>query len=347
MTNQSGYNTSPENASHKCDVEGESIMKNDAASLDISKTSTRGPQEDATNPQGHSAPPQEEVTKSHGVAGNTKEPTAPVTEHDLKYLGGAPQLVVAMDFDGTLAPFSDDPSACRAEDGAIEALTELSQIPGTTVVVISGRNLTQLSDVTGLDPQRASEASSPGDGIIRMVGSHGAEAADQPTSDLSETQRTQLTKLKQFAEDQAKRTPGMWVEYKPFSVSLHVRTAEDKTIASAAVSEFQRFAQRTPGSKITLGKDIFEVAVSQATKGSYMSELLERMSPPVDAVVFAGDDTTDETVMAILHKERDISIKVGEGSSQGNRRLDDCVAVRDFLVRLASIRSSMISSLHS
>lgn len=273
------------------------------------------------------------------VAEQDVEPIAPVTEGDVAYLAGASQLVVAMDFDGTLAPFSDDPAACRAEAGAMEALDDLANLPGTTVLVISGRNLQQLAGATLLDPARAAQAGEPGDGVIRMVGSHGAEAADGPAIALSDVQRELLGELAQFAEAQAKRSPGMWVERKPLSVGLHVRTAEDKAVAADAISEFQEFALENTTCKVTLGKDILEVAVSQASKGGYMSALLERMSPAADAMVFAGDDTTDETVMAILREGRDIGIKVGEGPSAGNRRLCSTTDVRDFLMRLAQERS--------
>ena len=93
---------------------------------------------------------------------------------DLDRLAQVDQLLVAMDFDGTLAEFSDSPTDVRAVPGAIEALQDLAACPGVLVVLISGRHLTQLSDVSGL-PILAN----PGDGDVRLVGSHGAQPADQ------------------------------------------------------------------------------------------------------------------------------------------------------------------------
>ena len=50
----------------------------------------------------------------------------PLSDQDIASLAAAPDLLVAMDFDGTLAHFSDDPYGVRAVDGAIDALTDLA-----------------------------------------------------------------------------------------------------------------------------------------------------------------------------------------------------------------------------
>ena len=69
---------------------------------------------------------------------------------DLSYLAAAEKLLLAVDFDGTLAEFSDSPTDVRAVPGALEALRELAGLPGVTVLIISGRQLRELSAVTGL-----------------------------------------------------------------------------------------------------------------------------------------------------------------------------------------------------
>lgn len=304
------------------------------------------------------------------------EQIQPLNSEDIAYLAAAPLLVVAMDFDGTLAPFSDDPAACRAETGAMDALKDLAAMPGTHVMVISGRNLQQLAGATELDPAIAALAPAPGSGsldgaptpdssagavapasphsahaapagIVRMIGSHGAEAADGPALALTDAQKELLSQLARFAERQAARCAGMWVERKPLSVGLHTRTAVDPAIAADAIAEYQDFAQENPACKVTLGKNILEVAVSTATKGRYVQSFLEAFEQnagrPVDAVVFAGDDTTDETVMEMLTPGRDLGIKVGDGASAGNRHLAATTDVRDFLLALRDARSQRLS----
>ena len=257
---------------------------------------------------------------------------------DIAYLANVPNLLVAMDFDGTLAHFSTDPYQCRAVEGSFDALHSLSAISNTSVMVISGRNVELLSAVTEIDPAHAAKAATGGDGIIRLVGSHGAEPADQPMVNLSDPQRELLGQLAHFAETQAQREPGIWVERKPFSVGLHTRAAKDRSIALDAAGEYRAFAQDCEGAKVTMGKDIVEVAVVSMTKGKYLSTFLERAVPAMDAVVFAGDDTTDETVMSMLRPGQDIGIKVGEGESAATRRVETPEDIRDFLVQLAAAR---------
>lgn len=75
----------------------------------------------------------------------------------------AARLLVASDFDGTIAPIVADPEAAQADRGAIAALRTLVALPATRVAIVSGRALADLA-------ARTAEL----DGAIR-VGSHGAE----------------------------------------------------------------------------------------------------------------------------------------------------------------------------
>ena len=51
-------------------------------------------------------------------------------------LAAAPALLIALDFDGTLAPEVDDPAAARALPAAHAALLALHALPGTTVALV-------------------------------------------------------------------------------------------------------------------------------------------------------------------------------------------------------------------
>ncbi len=77
-----------------------------------------------------------------------------------------PRVLVAVDFDGTLAPLVTDPLQARALPGGLEALREAAALDGVTVAVVSGRDLATLETLTGLGP----------DADITLIGSHGAES---------------------------------------------------------------------------------------------------------------------------------------------------------------------------
>ncbi len=279
---------------------------------------------------------------------------------DLTYLAAAEKLLLAVDFDGTLAEFSDSPTDVRAVPGALEALHELAGVPGVTVLIISGRQLRELSAVTGLPV-----LDSPGPEDIRLVGSHGAEDSLSDSTATTSEDATGST-ADGTAEDSANPTPsaraevlqtlgehaeqiaaddrGMWVEYKPYSVGLHTRQAANPEAAEQANQRLAEFAAtcRTPAVpvQVTWGRDILELSVATATKGSYVAGL--RTQLPEHVVFFLGDDVTDETVLATLTQPRpDIGVHVGgrlADTTAATRSLGSPFDVRDTLQQLAELR---------
>ena len=53
-------------------------------------------------------------------------------------------ILVALDFDGVLAPLRDDPDASAVLPRGAEALAELAHRPGVTLALISGRSVVDL-----------------------------------------------------------------------------------------------------------------------------------------------------------------------------------------------------------
>lgn len=263
---------------------------------------------------------------------STPFPTA-LTAADSENLAHAHNLLIAMDFDGTLAPLHTDPTQCRAVPGAIDALLGLAELPGTTAMILSGRNLQLLGIGTQLDPWNC--------GQLLLVGSHGAQPADHPTPTLTHEQHLLLSEIGAAAQQCALKDPGMWVETKTLAVGLHTRGAHDPHVAQAALDEFRRWASARPGAHLTEGKKILEVSVSSVTKGSYLKEFLRSATPAFDAVAFAGDDTTDETAMSILNPATDLGIKVGDGDTAAHRRVASPEELRDFLQLVFASRSRM------
>lgn len=257
-----------------------------------------------------------------------------LSDADLSGLAATPDLLVAMDFDGTLAHFSDEPTGVHAVPGAMEALEGLAALPNTEAMVISGRNLDQLAHATML----------PVHGPVRLVGSHGAEPADGGAADLSPEQRSWLGELRSQAESIATEHEGAWVEVKPLAVGLHTRLVPDKQLAEQLNKRLADFAATSELSQVTWGKDILEVAVDKTTKGSYIEDFRRayaRQHGRELRVLFAGDDTTDESVLSTLcyspatppttTPAPDIGIRVGGGETSATHRLDTPEDVRGFL----------------
>ena len=74
-----------------------------------------------------------------------------------------PRLLVASDFDGTLAPIVNDPADARPCPSRPTPSSRLPQLPSTTVALVSGRALAVLRELSGMPVE------------VHLVGSHGAE----------------------------------------------------------------------------------------------------------------------------------------------------------------------------
>ncbi|MFD0785234.1 trehalose-phosphatase, partial [Micromonospora azadirachtae] len=74
-----------------------------------------------------------------------------------------PQLLIACDYDGTLAPIVEDPSKAVPLPESVAAIRAMAAMPQTTVAVVSGRALRDLAALSRLPSE------------VHLVGSHGSE----------------------------------------------------------------------------------------------------------------------------------------------------------------------------
>ncbi|MUL79634.1 trehalose-phosphatase [Mycolicibacterium sp. CBMA 226] len=237
----------------------------------------------------------------------------------LDTVAATPRLLVTSDFDGTLSPIVNNPADARALPAGAAALLELAELPQTFVALVSGRALDVLREISEMPP------------TVHLVGSHGAEF------DTGFTQTVDDALLSQIVDsltEIASRYPGAAVETKPASVALHVRNA------SAADGEAALAAARTAGTQwaaeATAGKAVLEFAVITTNKGSAIDVLRER--DDATAVVFLGDDVTDEKAFARL-RDGDVGVKVGPGPSAAQYRIGSPEDVAEALAYLARRRA--------
>lgn len=228
---------------------------------------------------------------------------------------GPDGLLVALDFDGTLSPFVDDPMKARplpAADASIRRLVGA----GVAMALVSGRNITDLAERA--DPPAGTH----------LVGSHGAEQGQMlsaglraETFSLTETEQSTLIELARALREVVADRPGAWVQIKPSAAVVHTRQSspEDAIAATTdAVATAVRF-----GLHAMRGKNVVEIAVVAASKGQALDALRRRLELAGGGpVLFAGDDTTDENAFEVL-QPGDIGIKVGEGATAADFRVAD------------------------
>lgn len=118
------------------------------------------------------------------------------------------------------------------------------------------------------------------------------------------------------------------------ATAVHTRGL-DPLVALAASQAAVGAAAAYGQVEVMHGKDVVEFLVAKATKGAALMALVEATG--ADAVLFLGDDVTDETVFARL-RPTDIGIKVGPGDTAAAYRVDDPPAAAAVLALLASLR---------
>ncbi|UYQ78103.1 trehalose-phosphatase [Glutamicibacter sp. JL.03c] len=239
------------------------------------------------------------------------------------------KILVALDFDGTMSPIVDRPEDARPLPESAELFVQLQQLPGVFAALVSGRNLASLAQVY---PEPMPEF---------CIGSHGAERRvpepfqaswiDKP---LSAEQKNLLAQVTAELAAVADRHAEVSLEYKPSATVLHVRRASPQA-AAAALHEAKTALQPVAGVKLLEGKAVLEASVHQGDKGESLFWLKELLQ--VDAVLFIGDDVTDENGFKVLDAT-DLGVKVGSGPTAARHHIASPQDLPELLQNLISMR---------
>jgi trehalose 6-phosphate phosphatase len=225
-------------------------------------------------------------------------------------------LLVASDYDGVLAPLVGDPSAAVPLPGVGAALQRLAAHDDVVVALVSGRGVADLRAVSGFE------------GPYRWIGSHGAEYDGPLTGELAASRDALADRLAPLVA----AVPGARLEVKPASVAVHVRQVADRAAAAALLRE----ARALVDSSLTVkpGKEVLEVAVTDADKGTALRRLITEIGPA--STIFLGDDVTDEDGFRALGPS-DATVKVGDGETAARHRVPDPAGALVVLERLADL----------
>jgi trehalose-phosphatase len=199
-------------------------------------------------------------------------------------------VVVACDFDGTLAGIVDDPDAAAPVDGAVDALRALAEL--CPVAVVSGRGLDDVRSRIGLDG-------------IWYAGSHGFELCDSAgvrhDHPDAETGAGHLDAAKNAVDRLVAATPGTSVEHKPYAIAVHHRGVDPDT-ADELAAAVDAIAADHEGLRISGGRAVIELRPDiDWDKGRALEWIVDQLgADEATRVVFAGDDLTDEDALAVV-----------------------------------------------
>ena len=249
---------------------------------------------------------------------------------ELADLATTERLLVALDFDGTLAPLADEPMSVRALPAAGDAVLALAALPDTWVALVSGRTLHDLRVI----------AEHADDSPLLLAGSHGAEywmpGEGERASVDDEGALAHRDALRARAEVLVDPLPGAWIEPKTFGFAVHTRLSDAASASEAYAAVDRLVAAEAPHWRRRTGHNIVEYSFRDEGKDTAVRTLRELTA--ATAVLFAGDDVTDEDALTSLEPS-DLGVLVGDRPTHATLRVPDIPAMAALLVRLAELRS--------
>ena len=230
-------------------------------------------------------------------------------------------LLLLLDYDGTLVPFTPTPELARPDAALLGLLRALAARPDTEVHLVSGR------------PQDVLE-SWLGDLPVWLHAEHGFVSRDPATRQWvaagefgGSWREPVLAMLREITQ----RTPGSLVEVKAAALAWHYRMADQETGARRANELRLHLNQLLSNQPVEIlaGNRVIEIRPYGVHKGRIVPPLSpERLA--ATAIVAIGDDRTDEDLFGALPPEA-ITIKVGPGETKARFRVDGVAAARQIL----------------
>jgi trehalose 6-phosphate phosphatase len=242
------------------------------------------------------------------------------------------RLAVLLDFDGTLAPYTDRPYEATLPPRGRDALVRLAENPWCLVGVVSGRALDDVRARVGL----------PG---LYYVGNHGLEIAGPDLALVHEAtaaSRDFIGECARRLRERLSAIDGVFVEDKGLTLSVHYRLARRDQTARIPRVVLEEIGRMPPGRVVVRrGKMAIDIRPDvEWDKGRAVDWLLTHVTGPAwrrrCAVVYAGDDGSDEDAFATL-SGHGITIRVGtHQTTAAAYRADDEAELAGFLGRLAA-----------
>nr|AAZ67593.1 80A08_8 [Brassica rapa subsp. pekinensis] len=214
---------------------------------------------------------------------------------------GGKQIVMFLDYDGTLSPIVDDPDKAFMSSKMRRTVKKLAKCFPTAIV--TGRCIDKVYNFVKLAE-------------LYYAGSHGMDIKG-PAKGFSRHKRVKQSLLYQPASDylpmidevykqlleKTKSTPGVIVENHKFTASVHFRCVEEKKW-SELVLQVRSVLEKYPTLKLSQGRKVFEIRpMIDWDKGKALEFLLESLGFGNSNNVFPvyiGDDRTDEDAFKML-----------------------------------------------
>ena len=245
------------------------------------------------------------------------------------------QVLLALDYDGTLVPIVKNPDLARPDAALRQLLAMLARMPGVQVCVVSGRAQSSLASWLGELP-------------LDLVAEHGVWSkradAEEWICHVDQSTLGWLPDARKILETYVERAPGAFLEEKTAGLAWHYRLV-DPYLGVALARELRvhlvrHFAQ-APVS-ILAGRKVLEMRPQGIDKGTAVRDFLGLFRPE-QVIGAAGDDRTDEDLFAAL-PEGSLSLCAGTFATRAGYRVSGPDQIRLFLRSFAEARKAQAAA---
>ncbi|MFE4048861.1 trehalose-phosphatase [Streptomyces sp. YIM B13518] len=229
----------------------------------------------------------------------TPTPATQAGREGLEALVSRPgKALIALDFDGTLAPIVADPEQARAHPDAVPALAAIAPRVAA-VAVVTGRP-------AGVAVRHGGFAGVPGLEHLVVLGHYGAERWEAVTGRVTAPAphpgvagaRAELPGLL----DRVGAWQGTWIEEKGRAVAVHTRRAADPQAAFESLREPLAGLAARHGLVVEPGRMVLELRPPGMDKGVALGEYAREIG--AGSVLYAGDDLGDLAAYTAVEKLR-------------------------------------------
>ncbi|SBT91988.1 trehalose 6-phosphate phosphatase [Streptomyces sp. DI166] len=236
---------------------------------------------------------------SHTDSTALPEPATPAGRAGLDAILADPgRAVIALDFDGTLAPIVPDPEQARAHPDAVPALAALAP-KVASVVVVTGRP-------AGVAVRYGGFAGVAGLDHLVVLGHYGAERWDAVTGTVTApapdpgvaAARAELPGVL----DGVGAWQGTWIEEKGRAVAVHTRRAADPQAAFEALRKPLDDLAARHGLIVEPGRMVLELRPPGMDKGVALLDYAREAD--AGSILYAGDDLGDLPAYAAVEQLR-------------------------------------------
>lgn len=246
------------------------------------------------------------------------------------------QIVVFLDYDGTLSPIVEDPDRAFITNEMRDAVRDVAKLFPTAIV--SGRCRAKVYDFVKL-----SELYYAGSHGMDIEGPSGQRQRKGNQTVLCQPAREFLPIIDEVYRaliEKVKHIPGAKVENNRFCLAVHYRCVDEKKWIELA-DEVKLVIKDYSQLRLTHGRKVFEIRPTiKWDKGNAVEFLLESLgyADSNDVLpVYIGDDRTDEDAFRVLReKGQGLGILVSKVPRETNASytLQEPIEVMQFLKRL-------------